>query len=64
MSCQPVVGGMSIPMQTHDLPPPLMWGRWLIIFNNYRRSIEAIFARSEKEVAHSHFVIIGFNGVG
>jgi hypothetical protein len=36
----------------------------LIIFNHYRRGVEAIVASSKKEIAHSHFVVVGFDGVG
>ena len=46
--------------------PPIQTfkGRWLIIFNHYRRGVEAIVASSKEEVAHPHLIVIGFYGVG
>lgn len=46
--------------------PPIQTfkGRWLIIFNHYRRGVEAIVASSKEEVAHPHLVIVGFDSMG
>ena len=46
--------------------PPIQTfkGRWLIIFNHYRRGVESIVASSKEEVAHPHLVIVGFDSMG